>query len=53
MMSLWMAEWFRPICSGIRLPLAGEMQPNAFFLPFVFLLPLHNGVRWHNIIIRS
>jgi len=37
--------WWDPY-SGIGLPLAGEMQPNAFFLPFVFLLLLHNGVLW-------
>ena len=37
--------WWNPY-SGIGLPLAGEMQPNAFFLPFVFLLLLHNGVLW-------
>jgi heme exporter protein D len=37
--------WWNPY-SGIGLPLAGEMQGNAFFLPFVFLLLLHNGVLW-------
>ncbi|MHB1641204.1 MAG: YfhO family protein [Acidithiobacillus sp.] len=37
--------WWNPY-SGIGLPLAGEMQPNAFFLPFVFLLLLHDGVLW-------
>ncbi len=37
--------WWNPY-SGIGLPLAGEMQPNAFFLPFVFLLLFHNGVMW-------
>ena len=37
--------WWNPY-SGIGLPLAGEMQPNAFFLPFVFLLLFHNGVLW-------
>ncbi|MBU2766115.1 YfhO family protein [Acidithiobacillus ferrivorans] len=37
--------WWNPY-SGIGLPLAGEMQPNAFFLPFVFFLLLHNGVLW-------
>jgi len=37
--------WWNPY-SGMGLPLAGEMQPNAFFLPFVFLLLLHNGVLW-------
>lgn len=37
--------WWNPY-SGIGLPLAGEMQPDAFFLPFVLLLLLHNGVLW-------
>ena len=37
--------WWNPY-SGIGLPLAGEMQPNAFFLPFVFWLLLPNGVLW-------
>ncbi|MBU2804315.1 YfhO family protein [Acidithiobacillus ferridurans] len=37
--------WWNPY-SGIGLPLAGEMQPNAFFLPFVFLLLLPHGVIW-------
>lgn len=32
--------------SGIGLPLAGEMQPGAFFLPFILLLLLHNGFLW-------
>ncbi len=40
-----MIPWWNPY-SGLGLPLAGEMQPNAFFLPFVFLLLLHNGVLW-------
>jgi len=43
--------WWNPY-SGIGLPLAGEMQPNAFFLPFVFLLLLHNGVLWLKIAIQ-
>lgn len=37
--------WWNPY-SGIGMPLAGEMQPGAFFLPFVFLLLLHNGFLW-------
>lgn len=37
--------WWNPF-SGIGLPLAGEMQPNALFLPFVFWLLLPNGVLW-------
>ena len=43
--------WWNPY-SGIGLPLAGEMQPNAFFLPFVFLLLLHNGVLWLKIVMQ-
>ena len=43
--------WWNPY-SGIGLPLAGEMQPNAFFLPFVFLLLLHSGVLWLKIAIQ-
>ena len=35
--------WWNPY-SGIGMPLAGEMQPAAFFLPFVLLLGLPNGV---------
>lgn len=35
--------WWNPY-SGIGLPLAGEMQPGAFFLPFILLLLLHNGI---------
>ena len=37
--------WWNPY-SGIGLPLAGEMQPGAFFLPFILLLLLHNGILW-------
>jgi hypothetical protein len=37
--------WWNPY-SGIGLPLAGEMQPGAFFLPFIFLLLLRNGWLW-------
>lgn len=32
--------------SGIGLPLAGEMQPAALFLPFILLLALQNGMLW-------
>ncbi len=35
--------WWNPY-SGVGMPLAGEMQPAAFFLPFVLLLGLANGV---------
>ncbi|MGH9581561.1 MAG: hypothetical protein ACRD4O_01325, partial [Bryobacteraceae bacterium] len=37
--------WWNPY-SGIGLPLAGEMQPGAFFLPFILLLLLHSGFVW-------
>lgn len=37
--------WWNPY-SGIGLPLAGEMQPGAFFLPFILLLLFHNGFIW-------
>ncbi|MDD2876284.1 MAG: hypothetical protein PHT60_03545 [Acidiphilium sp.] len=37
--------WWNPY-SGIGLPLAGEMQPAAMFLPFVLLLTLQNGMFW-------
>ncbi len=35
--------WWNPY-SGVGVPLAGEYQPAAFFLPFVLLLALPNGV---------
>lgn len=35
--------WWNPY-AGIGMPLAGEYQPAAFFLPFVLLLALPNGV---------
>jgi len=34
--------WWNPF-NGIGLPLAGEMQPSALFLPFVLLLHFQNG----------
>ena len=37
--------WWNPY-SGVGTPLAGEYQPAAFFLPFVLLLGLPNGVLW-------
>lgn len=37
--------WWNPD-NGIGLPLAGEIQPAAFFLPFVLLLALPTGVVW-------
>lgn len=37
--------WWNPY-SGIGLPLAGELQPGAFFLPFTLLFLLREGVLW-------
>ena len=37
--------WWNPY-SGIGLPLAGEMQPSALFLPFILLLILPHGLFW-------
>jgi hypothetical protein len=37
--------WWNPY-SGIGLPLAGEMQPAALFLPFVLLLSFQSGIIW-------
>lgn len=37
--------WWNPY-SGIGLPLAGEGQSAALFLPFVLLLILHDGLFW-------
>lgn len=35
--------WWNPYV-GIGVPLAGQMQPGAFFLPFIFLLAIPGGV---------
>lgn len=35
--------WWNPY-SGVGMPLAGEYQPAAFFLPFVLLLGFSNGL---------
>ena len=35
--------------TGIGVPLAGELQPGAFFLPFNLLLLLKEGVLWQRI----
>jgi hypothetical protein len=35
--------WWNPY-TGVGMPLAGEMQPAAFFLPFVLLLGVTGGV---------
>jgi hypothetical protein len=40
--------WWNPY-TGIGMPLAGELQPEAFFLPFNFLLLLPEGVLWQQI----
>jgi hypothetical protein len=37
--------WWNPY-AGIGMPLAGTMQPGAFFLPFNLLLLLPNGMLW-------
>ena len=37
--------WWNPY-SGIGMPMAGEMQPGSFFLPFILLLLLKNGILW-------
>jgi AbrB family looped-hinge helix DNA binding protein len=37
--------WWNPY-SGVGLPLAGEMQPAALFMPFVLLLALPGGILW-------
>ncbi|MGB8985201.1 MAG: hypothetical protein WCC37_01085 [Candidatus Sulfotelmatobacter sp.] len=35
--------------TGIGMPLAGELQPGAFFLPFSLLLQLSGGILWQQI----
>jgi hypothetical protein len=40
--------WWNPY-TGIGVPLAGELQPGAFFLPFSLLLLLKEGVLWQRI----
>ncbi|MBV9757902.1 MAG: hypothetical protein JO047_12660 [Alphaproteobacteria bacterium] len=44
--------WWNPY-SGVGLPLAAEMQPAAFFLPFVLLLHLFDGVTLLRIAMQS
>jgi hypothetical protein len=39
----WIVPWWNPY-SGVGLPLAAELQNSAFFLPFVLLLGLFNGI---------
>ena len=43
--------WWNPY-TGIGVPLAGELQPGAFFLPFNLLLLLKEGVLWQRIILQ-
>ena len=40
--------WWNPY-TGIGMPLAGELQPGAFFLPFTLLFLLPDGVLWQRI----
>jgi len=40
--------WWNPF-TGIGVPLAGELQPGAFFLPFNLLLLLPEGLLWQRI----
>lgn len=43
--------WWNPY-SGIGLPLAGEMQPAAMFLPFVLLLGFQGGIVWLELVLQ-
>ena len=43
--------WWNPY-TGIGMPLAGELQPGAFFMPFVFLFLLPEGLLWETILIQ-
>jgi len=44
--------WWNPY-TGIGMPLAGEMQPGAFFLPFSLLLALPDGVLWLTLLMQA
>jgi hypothetical protein len=43
--------WWNPY-TGIGMPLAGELQPGAFFLPFTLLFLLRGGVLWQQILMQ-
>jgi hypothetical protein len=43
--------WWNPY-SGIGMPLAGELQPGAFFFPFNLLLLLGQGILWQQIFMQ-
>ena len=43
--------WWNPY-TGIGMPLAGELQPGAFFLPFNLLLLLGEGILWQKIFMQ-
>ena len=43
--------WWNPY-TGIGMPLAGELQPGAFFMPFVFLFLLPEGLLWEKILVQ-
>lgn len=44
--------WWNPY-SGLGLPLAAEMQPGAFFLPFVLLLSLEHGLILQKVLLQA
>ena len=44
--------WWNPY-TGIGVPLAGELQPGAFFLPFNLLLILKEGLLWQRIAMQT
>ncbi|GBQ68326.1 hypothetical protein AA103196_1920 [Ameyamaea chiangmaiensis NBRC 103196] len=50
----WHGEvpWWNPY-DGVGMPLAGEYQPAAFFMPFVLLLGLDNGLLWLKIALQT
>ncbi len=38
--------------SGVGMPLAGELQPGSFFLPFTFLFLLPEGLLWQRLLMQ-